>query len=650
MAIDTNHLLLQLLNGISLGLLYVLVSSGLTVIFGVTGILNFAHGALYMLGAYFAVLVVGATGNFWLALLVAPLAVGVVGIVIERTTLHYLYDRNIAYQILVTFGISLMLIDGVGFLFGSQREFDTPELLSGPVALGSVFYPRYKLFVILAGTVVAMGLWAFFRYTDFGLIARAGAQNQATVRILGIDISRYFTLVFGLGAGLAGVAGVLAAPFLSVTPGMGNDFLLVSFIVVVLGGLGSFRGAVVAGLLIGVTGTLGETFVPELSGYYIYIILIGTLVIRPQGLFGNYDRSTIMDKAAKLSYSTVVEPIQVADRRFLVALGVFLAFPLVAVFTSAEYYVGVLTLMLIWGLIALSLDVALGYMGLLSFGHAAFFGVGAYVTGLLVLDLTNSLLLALVVAVPLVVVVAWLIGALSIRFAGVFFAIITLAIAQLFYQLSINWTSLTGGTSGLQGIPAVKLFGSTIADTVPFYYLTLIAVVVAYALSVRLLESPFGRIMVAIREGERRTAFLGYDTTLYKRRALAFSGGIAGLAGVLYAGAQGFVTPNALHWTISGDALFGVILGGMGTLFGPLVGGAIYAGLQQVLSSYIDEWRFVIGLLLVLSVMFAPRGLVSIYAGVADWIDSGSTGDAGERRDPSPPRLDDVSSAREDDR
>jgi len=652
MAFDLNLLLIQLFNGVALGLLYVLVASGLTVIFGVSGILNFAHGALYMLGAYFAVVIVGFTGSFWIALLIAPLAVGVVGVVIERSTLHYLYDRPIAYQMLLTFGLSLMIIDGVGFLFGSQRSFRTPEVLAGPVQIGPLFYPKYRLFIIGFAALMGLALWAFFRYTNFGLIARAGSQNQDMVRSLGIDISKYFTLIFALGSVLAGIAGVLAAPLFTVNTNMGNEILLVSFIVVILGGLGSFRGSVVAGLLIGVTTTLGETYFPELTGFYIYVILIGTLLVRPQGLFGNYDLTEVASKAAKISYRTKIDPVPLRDRRFLVAVGVLGLFPVVALTVGAEYYVSVLTLMLIWGLIALSLDLALGYLGLLSFGHAAFFGIGAYATGLIFLEVTNSLLLALVVAVPLAIVVAWLVGALSIRFTGVFFAMVTLGIAQLIYQFSITWSDLTGGTDGLEMTASPTVLGFPLGDTTVFYYITLVGVIATYGVLVHILHSPFGRVMQAIREGERRSLFLGYDTMMYKRRTLALSGGAAGIAGVLFAGSQILITPQVLHWTISGDALFGVILGGMGTLFGPLVGGGIYAGMQVVLSSYLDSWRFVVGLLLVLTVMFTPRGLVSVYAQMSRVIgrdDSGeSTAMNGEPTvDGGVSRLDDDTTNRE---
>ena len=614
MALDANLLVLQLLNGIALGLLYVLVSSGLTVIFGVTNVLNFAHGALYMLGAYIGLAVADVTGSFWAALLVAPLAVALIGAVIERTTIHYLYERNVAYQMLLTFGISLMATDGVTFLFQGQRSLATPEVLSGATQLGPVVYPTYQLFIIAAAIVLTAALWGVFRFTNFGLIARAGSQNQATVRILGIDISKYFTFVFVLGSLLAGIAGVLAAPFIGITANMGNDIVIVAFIVVILGGLGSFRGSVVAGLLIGLTQTLGQTYLPEFTGYWIYLVLVATLLIRPQGLFGTYD---VRQELAKITYARNISPPGPLDRRSLAVIGVLALFPPIAFGLNALYYVDVLTLMLIWGLLALSLDLVLGYLGLLSFGHAAFIGVGAYTAGLIFIELTESVVIALALAVLLTGVLAWAIGALSIRFHGVFFAIITLAIAQMLYQLAVNLTGITGGSNGLGNIPIPEFLTIGLDSSILFYYLTGAIVLTIYAGLVRLLDTPFGRAMVAIREGERRMAFLGYDTDEYKRRVFALSGAIGGVSGVLYATYQYFVSPGLLFWTSSGDALFGVIIGGMGTLYGPLVGGAAFVGLQQILSSYTDQWRFVVGLLLVLIVLFAPRGLVSVYDSIA---------------------------------
>jgi branched-chain amino acid transport system permease protein len=254
-------------------------------------------------------------------------------------------------------------------------------------------------------------------------------------------------------------------------------------------------------------------------------------------------------------------------------------------------------------------------MGLLSFGHAAFFGIGAYVTGLTVLNVYNSFLLAAAVSIVLSAIVAYIIGVMSIRLSGVFFAMITLAFAQMFYQLALTWDVVTGGSDGLS-IPSMELFGLglvDLGDTVIFYYFSLLVAVGVYAGAVRFLDSPFGRIVTAIRESERRVSFLGYDTNTFKRRAFAISGAIGGLAGALLAAYQTFVSPSTLFWVVSGDVVIAMMFGGMGTLFGPMIGGAAFVALSEILSSYTDQWRFVLGLLLVLTIMAAPRGLVTVY-------------------------------------
>jgi branched-chain amino acid transport system permease protein len=610
---NLNLLALQLLNGIALGVLYLLIASGLSVIFGMTDIINFGHGALYMLGAYVGLSVFNFAGSFWVALIVAPLIVGVVGGILERTTLHRIYDRDPLYHIILTFGLALMIADAVELIWGKgPQQFSAPEVLSGAMELGPIFYPRYKLFLIVAGAAVALGVWLLFEKTDFGLIVRGGAQSPDTVRIMGINISNYFTLVFVLASILAGIAGVLAGPFLNVTPTMGDSILIVAFITVVVGGLGSFRGSVVAALLIGLLQSLGTVFLPQLTGFTIYILMIGVLLLRPQGLLGEYE---VRSESTKVTFSEIINPVPITDRRVLGLIAVLAVVPLGIDTFYSSFFVGLLSLMFIWAILALSLDMVMGYMGLLSFGHAAFFGIGAYVTGLTVLNVYNSFLLAAAVSIVLSAVVAYIIGVMSIRLSGVFFAMITLAFAQMFYQLALTWDVVTGGSDGLS-IPSMELFGLglvDLGDTVIFYYFSLLVAVGVYAGAVRFLDSPFGRIVTAIRESERRVSFLGYDTNTFKRRAFAISGAIGGLAGALLAAYQTFVSPSTLFWVVSGDVVIAMMFGGMGTLFGPMIGGAAFVALSEILSSYTDQWRFVLGLLLVLTIMAAPRGLVTVY-------------------------------------
>jgi branched-chain amino acid transport system permease protein len=623
--VNIDLLALQLLNGIALGVLYLLIASGLSVIFGMTDIINFSHGAFYALGAYFGLTVIDATGSFWIALLIAPVAMGVFGAIVERLTLHRLYDRDPLYHIILTFGFLLIITESIQTIWGPDpQQFVTPEILIGATSLGPIVYPTYRLFLIGLGAVLAVALWALFTFTNFGLIIRSGAQDAGAVRLMGVDVSNYFTLVFALGSVLAGVAGVLAGPYLNVMPSMGDQIIITAFIVVIVGGLGSLKGSVVAALGIGLAQTLGSVFVPQLTGFTIFLLMVGVLLVRPQGIFGEYN---VRQEATKIEFEELIRPIPLRDRRVLALLAVLALIPVGVGIGYSSYVLILLSLTFMWGLFALSLDLVMGYMGLLSFGHAAFWGVGAYTTGLFSLHVTNSFVLAAAVTVLVTAVIAWIIGALSIRLSGVYFAMITLAFAELFHQLSLSWADLTRGSDGLSGLPTMELFGVglvNLGNTRIFYYFALVVVVGVYALSVRWLDSPFGRVVQAIRESERRLSFLSYDTDKYKRRTFALSGGIAGLAGSLLVTFQNFVSPEVLHWTVSGDVVIGMILGGMGTLFGPLLGGAIFVGLRQLLSSFTDQWRLVFGLLLVLTVMFAPRGLVSIQRQITTFLGSRS--------------------------
>ncbi|WP_123620516.1 ABC transporter permease [Halorubrum sp. CSM-61] len=602
-----------LLNGLALGVLYVLIAAGFAVIFGITDVLNFAHGAFYMVGAYLTLAVVDATGSFFVALIVGPIAVAGIGVVAERLTLSNIYDRSPLYHVLITFGVLLIVTELVEIVWGTGTQFfQTPELLAGAVQVGPIAYPKYRLFTILAGAVIALGTWLLIRYSRFGLILRAGAQDQATARLMGVNIKKYYTLTFALGTFLAAIAGGLASPFLSVNPEMGNGALIIAFVVVAIGGLGSFAGAVVAGLLVGFTQAAVDTFVPALSGFVFYILLLAALLIKPEGILGDYE---IRKHAAKLSYDERIPPVPLTDRRVLALLGALLLLPVVGLNTvMSSYGVGLVALMFIWGILALSLDTVTGYTGLISFGHAAFYGVGSYVVALTTLNVTNSFLLSMGAAILVAASIAWLVGAISARLSGLYFAIITFAIGQLLYQMSVSWSGLTGGSNGLS-IDRVELLGFVdVSDTVTFYYLALAMLVASYYVAKRIMDSPFGLQLQAIRESERRTTFLGYNTNMAKRRIFAVSGALGGVAGGLFVTLQTFTSPETLFWVVSGDALFAMVLGGVGTLYGPIIGGAVLIGLDQILTIYFDHWRMLLGLILIVIVLFAPRGLVSFYA------------------------------------
>jgi branched-chain amino acid transport system permease protein len=277
----------QILNGIATGMLYALMGLGLALIAGILNIPNFAHGALFAVGAYLTVSAINAIGNFWVALVVAPLGVALLGLAIEYAGIRRLYAVGHDYQLLFTFGLSLILAETIILIWGPVGISQLPPpVLRGGVDLGFTFYPKYRLFVMVAAGLLVVGTWLFLEKTRYGAIMRAGIENKEMVSLLGIDIHRMFTVAFALGAWLAGVAGALTAPIRGLSPGMGVDMLGIAFVVVALGGMGNVLGAIAAGLLIGVAQAVVAAYWTEASVAVIYLVMAAVLVVRPQGLFG----------------------------------------------------------------------------------------------------------------------------------------------------------------------------------------------------------------------------------------------------------------------------------------------------------------------------------------------------------------------------
>ena len=278
---------LQLMTGIALGAVYALLAIGLSLIFGMLTVVNFAHGAFFMVGAFFGAYSLGVTGNFWFSLLLVPLATGAIGLVCERFLVRPLYGRGIDYPLLLTFGLSYVLVDLMRFIFGIEgMPVSTPAELKGSVFLGFGHFPLYRLFLIAATAVIVLGLWLFIEKTRYGLIIRAGSRDAEIVKVLGIDIAKVWLLVFGIGTAIAGLSGLLAAPTRAVNPEMGIPILAESFVVTVVGGMGSLPGAVVAGLLVGIVFAMTSLFAPEYAELSIFVLMAVVLLIRPQGFFG----------------------------------------------------------------------------------------------------------------------------------------------------------------------------------------------------------------------------------------------------------------------------------------------------------------------------------------------------------------------------
>jgi branched-chain amino acid transport system permease protein len=304
MAIDLQLLAFQALNGLQLGVMLFLMAAGLTLVFGIMNLINLAHGSLYMVGAYLAAALQGWTGSFVLAVLLAIPATLAVGVAVEIVVLRTLYDRDHLDQVLATFGLILFFNEAVRIVWGpSALYMTTPALLSGQVELPfGIVYPSYRFAIIAVGLAIAVFLHVLIAHTRVGMLIRAGASNRAMVGALGVDVKRLYTAMFALGTALAGLAGLMAGPILSVESGMGEPILILTFVVIVIGGVGSIRGAFLGALLVGVVDTLGRSFLPgvlravfnpqvanaagpALASMLIYVMMALVLAFRPQGLF-----------------------------------------------------------------------------------------------------------------------------------------------------------------------------------------------------------------------------------------------------------------------------------------------------------------------------------------------------------------------------
>ena len=275
----------QLVNGLVLGVIYVLIAVGLSIIFGLLGIINFSHGVFFALGAYAALSLQRTFG--WPAVIFAPLLVGALGIVVEVLLIRRLYGKDPLFSLIMTFALALLVEAAIRSFWGSAGQpFTPPPAFSGFIEYGPILLTKYRLVILVATSAILLALWAFLQFTPYGRILRAGSRDPEMVGLLGINLRIVFTFVFGLGTALAATAGVLAGPLWSVTPSMSHSAIMPAFVTITIGGLGSYLGATIAGLLVGVVTSLTVQFWPEASAASMYILMIVVLLIRPRGLLG----------------------------------------------------------------------------------------------------------------------------------------------------------------------------------------------------------------------------------------------------------------------------------------------------------------------------------------------------------------------------
>jgi branched-chain amino acid transport system permease protein len=593
----------QLLNGLVYGVLLFLIAAGLSLIFGLMNVVSLAHGSFFMLGAYFGLSIFKITGSFWFALILAPVPVILLGVLMELLFLRPLYRRGHLDQVLLTFGFTFVFLDLVQTLWGrTVLRLPAPPSLQGTVQIGLGVFSAYRLCLIGFGFAIAVLLWLFLERSRIGAMVRAGVDNAVMAAGLGANIPALFTGIFGFGVALAALGGIAAAPVLGLYPGMDSEILIPAFIVIVIGGMGSLRGAFVGSLLIGVADTFGKAYFQSVALFLIYLTMTAVLLIRPQGLFGiKYSDVAIASAVATTSRPSTLQT-RAAELVVLLAL-------LVLPFLMTDYPRALVSEIYIFAIFAMSLDLLLGFTGLMSLGHAAFFGLGAYSVAVLGTQFGVNAWLGVAAGTVIAGCGAALIGFFCVRTVGIPFLMLTLAFSQLVFSVALKWRDITGGSDGIAIAEKPSYFGFDLSNSLVMYFMALSFFVLAYWGLRRLLNAPLGHAFVGIRENEQRMAAIGYPTRAYKLISFTIAGAIAGLAGGLYAIFNGFISADAVYWTASGDILIMTMLGGAGTLIGPAIGAALVLLMKNVVSSYSAHWLAIIGVTFICCVMFFPGGL-----------------------------------------
>jgi branched-chain amino acid transport system permease protein len=609
-------LVVQLLNGLVEASSLFMLAAGLSLIFGVTRIVNFAHGSLYMLGLYVAYTLVHSFGGtplgFWVALLGASLLVGVLGAAVEIVLLRRIYRAPELFQLLATFALVLVFNDMALWLWG-------PEDLLGPLApglSGSIrildrYFPGYDLLLVFVGPAVLGLLWMLLTRTRWGTYVRAATQDREMLGALGVNQAWLFTSVFALGALLAGLGGALQIPRIPADLTLDLSSIGDAFVVVVVGGMGSIPGAYVAALIIaelkalcvalGTVSFAGLTFaLPKLTLVLEFVFMAVVLVFRPWGLFGR-------PQGVSRNSAPVETPLRRPGPAFRASMvGLVAVLALLPSLSGLMPYAPILMLdVIIAALFALSLHLMMGPGGMASFGHAAFFGLGAYGAALCLKAAGFPVGWALVLGPAVAAIGALIIGWFCIRLSGVYLAMLTLAFAQIVWSVVFQWDDFTGGSNGLIGLwPPAWLDGN-------IYYYFVLAVVVFSAWAIRrILFSPFGYAIRACRDSALRAGAIGIDVQRVQWLTFILSGAFAGLAGALFVFSKGSVGPEVISIGKSVDALVMVLLGGLQTLMGPVVGAAVFHLLQDYFMGATQYWHALFGGVILVLVLLAPHGIV----------------------------------------
>jgi branched-chain amino acid transport system permease protein len=600
--------IVQFLTGLSDASALFLVACGLSLIFGVSRIVNLAHGSFYMVGAYVAYYLIRFLPNgafsFWASILLAALVVGVLGLIIETLLLRRLYHAPELFILFATFGIVLMIQDLSRWLFGAEDILgpQAPGLDSSIDIMGTLL-PQYDIALIILAAMILMGLWLLLNRTRWGILVRAATEDREMSDALGVNQARLFTGIFFLGSFLAGLGGAIQLPKGGANLLMDFSIIAAAFVVVVVGGMGSLPGAYLAAVIIGELSAFGVLVFPQSTLVLMFLVMAAVLVIRPHGILG---KAELQEHGTAVVEASALKPASKKIRLLGMALLIFVC--VLPVFGGAFSLV-LMTEIALFALASMSLYFMMGPGGMVSFGHAAFFGGGAYAAALMVRYMHTPMELAIFLAPLLVGLLALIIGWFCVRLSGVYMAMLTLAFAQICWSIVFQWGAFTGGDDGILSIWPSAWAGEKIV----FYYLTMVLCIGGIQTLRYFIFTPFGYTMRACRDSALRVDSIGIDLHRHQWFAFALAGVFAGLAGGIYVFSKGSVFPDEMAIPRSFDFLFMVLLGGVESLFGPIAGAAAFTWLHDKIAR-IDFWQLILGGIFILLVVAFPRGIAgSIY-------------------------------------
>jgi branched-chain amino acid transport system permease protein len=595
-------------NGLIIGNIYALLAVGLALIFGVSRLINFAHGSVFVVGAYAGFVASTQLGTPLPLTILVVVAVGVlVGLGIERFGLRPLQGSVRIAPLLATIGISFVLDQVVQLLFSPDPRALPTQVPDHRFQIGSGTIGSLDLLIAGTGIVSAALLFGFLRYTRLGWAVRATAQDRDAAQQMGVDVHAVSRIVFAIASGLGALSGLLVGMYYNyIDPAMSFQATLKGIVAQVVGGIGNIPGAVVGGLLLGLTESYGIALLgTSYRNLFAFVLLVAILVWRPNGLFAS--RRQQPPEPLTGTFIAPSKPVRVPPRLLLAIVAAAAVLPFVL---PDPYLMQTLTNAWLYALLGLSLTLIAGTIGMISLGQAALLAIGGYASALLSLDLGVPVGLAILAAGFITAALGTILVLPAFRLRGHYVSIATLAIGEIVALVILNWEGLTRGPIGVSGIPPLSAFGIDLGDAQSVYWLSLGILVVLALLQLRLLGSHLGRTFRAVRDDDVAARSYGINLARYKMLAFVFGGFFAGISGAFTSHLYSYINHETFNNQLSMLALTIVILGGMGNVVGAIVGSVLLIGLPEVFRVAAEYRVLIYGIVLLLLVRFRPQGLL----------------------------------------